>query len=128
MPPVTRQHRPTMTQFDDILDDLGSFGPFQLRLFLVVSLFETPAAWSMFLPVFVSAKPTWRCPVWSPDFGSSNTTTAANYTENTCTEANGICAGIEYTSEFTSIVSEVNVSLDPFLLHSSVVNLFTLAC
>ena len=106
----------TMSQFDEVLDELGSFGPFQLRLFLVVSLFETPAAWAMFLPVFVAAKPTWRCPVpSSDDFSYSidmlNTTIneTMKYTENMCTESNTVCTGIEYTSNFTSIVSEVSI-------------------
>ena len=114
---VIQQCLAKMAQFDEVLDELGSFGHFQLRLFLVVSLFETPAAWAMFLPVFAAAKPTWRCPVQSPDLSNGidwlNTTisTALNYTENTCTESNTVCAGIEYTSEFTSIVSEVGVSL-----------------
>lgn len=107
-----------MAQFDEILDDLGSFGHFQLRLFLAVSLFETPAAWAMFLPVFVAAKPTWRCPVRSLDLSYGihllNTTinTALNYTENTCTESNSVCMGIEYTSDFTSIVSEWDLICD----------------
>ncbi|KAI0220240.1 Organic cation transporter protein [Lamellibrachia satsuma] len=108
-----------MSQFDEVLDELGSFGPFQLRLFLVVSLFETPAAWAMFLPVFIAAKPTWRCPVPSSDDFSYNIdmlNTTINktmkYTENSCTESNTVCTGIEYTSNFTSIVSEWDLICD----------------
>ena len=50
-----------MRDFDDILDEVGGFGPFQIVVFVLVSLFETPTAWAMFLQVFVAYDHPWTC-------------------------------------------------------------------
>ena len=99
-----------MSDFEAILQDVGDFGPFQVRLFILVSMFETPAAWAMFLPVFVSANPSWRCPLNCSDVNvtcsSSDNVTYRNTSDGTC-DGPDVCKDIEYTSGFTSIVSEV---------------------
>lgn len=48
-----------MSDFDGVLDSLGGFGSYQRQVFLLVSAFETPAAWAMLLPVFIGATPKW---------------------------------------------------------------------
>ena len=48
-----------MSDFDSVLDSLGGFGSYQRQVFLLVSAFETPAAWVMLLPVFIGAAPKW---------------------------------------------------------------------
>ena len=50
-----------MNDFDALLHSLGAFGPYQRQIFILVSAFETPAAWAMLLPVFVGMKPDWSC-------------------------------------------------------------------
>ena len=94
-------------EYEDIIEKLGSFGPFQIRVFILVSMFETPAAWYMLLPVFTGAVPAWTC----PSTPSLNNNTESNNTDMdmACMPDNSVCSGISYTDEFTSIVSEVNI-------------------
>ena len=100
-----------MADFEAVLKDVGEFGPFQVRLFLLVSMFETPAAWALFLNVFAAAKPDWRCLTYDGD----NTSHVDSYNASVsnasaaCTDSGQLCDGIVYTSDFTSIVSEVNI-------------------
>ncbi len=72
-----------------------------MRVFLLVSAFETPAAWAMLLPVFAHAKPEWTC-----GDGAADGNATGNATEQ-CIANGSICDGANYTSDFTSIVSEV---------------------
>ena len=97
-----------MSEFEEIIEHLGAFGPYQVRVFLLVSAFETPAAWAMLLPVFAQAKPAWECPsARDPVSGDDlNVTVNSTVTEH-CAPDGQICDDANYTSDFTSIVSEV---------------------
>lgn len=105
-------------EFEDILHGVGSFGPFQVMVFIVVSLFETPAAWAMFLPVFIHRQVRWVCKndtyhdkfndtetnkTWSDGMNRSNC--------NRCPESER-----QYLDDFTSIVSEVSIKSNALLI------------
>ncbi len=102
-----------MHEFEEIIEEVGAFGPYQIRVFILVSAFETPAAWAMLLPVFAAATPTWKCPVsYIIDNGTvGNISMDANFTEAMCNADGFMCEGAKLTSGFTSIKSEV------FFLH-----------
>ena len=53
-----------MSEYENILRKLGSFGPFQRRAFILVSMFETPLAWAMLTPILLNRMPDWYCPDW----------------------------------------------------------------
>jgi hypothetical protein len=99
-----------MSEYEKVLQHLGSlgpmksFGPYQVRVFIIVSMFETPAAWAMLLPVLINAVPDWTC----DNNDTSNTT--SNYTVNTCDSDNKVCSGITFSKDFSSIRSEVSTS------------------
>ena len=92
-----------MSEFEEIIEHLGAFGPYQVRVFLLVSAFETPAAWAMLLPVFAHAKPTWECLV--PEMGVNLTSNGSSIEQ--CTADGYICDDANFSSDLTSIVSEV---------------------
>lgn len=50
-----------MATFEEFLAEVNDFGPFQVTIFVLVSLFELPAAWAMVLPLFTAATPEWDC-------------------------------------------------------------------
>lgn len=117
-----------MRDFDDVLEEIGPFGPFQITVFVLVSLFETPTAWAMFLQVFVAADQPWICS--SSLHATENNGSAASGTsygnltfgyERTETESleercrsvtNGTCGDIVFVGDFTTIVSEWNLVCD----------------
>ena len=80
-----------MTDFEDILDDVGTFGPFQVRLFVLVSLFETPAAWAIFLPVFIQKMPEWSCLSSKDAINSSDVNVSTKDAEQYCGEGSRYC-------------------------------------
>ncbi len=105
-----------MPQFEDVLEKIGKFGPFQIRVYILVSMFEAPLNWGTMLPIFVSAMPDFRCPVLPGDDNEAgsmfgNMTSYRNQSEGACVEGGRVCPGIEYTSQFTSIVSEVRINM-----------------
>ena len=124
-----------LSEYEDILRKLGSFGPYQRRAFLLVSMFETPLAWAMLTPILLNAKPDWYCPDWEglhESLIAENRTDPSiireirNYedlkwyqrytntsqinltvTSNTCTLDNKICDGLRFQDDFNSVVSQV---------------------
>lgn len=117
-----------MSEFESVLDGLGSFGPYQRRLFILVSLFETPTSWAMLLPVFTGASPGFRCSgapanstVLQPSTGYvvANDTAYRNATldghsmtnsSQHCLADGSPCPGLAFNEyEFTSIVTEWNL-------------------
>ena len=129
-----------MPDFDDLLDEVGGFGPFQVTVFVLVSLFETPTAWAMFLHVFVAAHQPWTCEnllrfnsdknwTGSGIFDAKTFNMLAAYglsdsRENASTGLrvdilnisveercdmvlNNTCGRVIFSSEFTTIISEV---------------------
>ena len=99
-----------MSEFEEIIEHLGAFGPYQVRVFLLVSAFETPAAWAMLLPVFAHAKPAWECSSARASVSGDDVNVTVNSTvTEQCTPDGHVCEGANYTSDFTSIVSEVRV-------------------
>ena len=97
-----------MTTFENILeDDVGEFGFFQVRLFILVSWFETPAAWSIFLPVFTLLPATWQC---SDDVNATTFTTKDNWNLSESCAADGeYCANVTFTDDRTSINTDLAV-------------------
>ena len=108
-------------EYEKVLKDLGSFGPYQRRVFVLVSLFETPAAWAMLLPIFLGHKPEWTCLGLAESVDNStvgyNKSSSGNasyihingstHTGSICLADGGVCPGIQFVDDFTSIVSEV---------------------
>ena len=98
-----------MNEFERVLKQLGSFGAYQRRVFILVSMFETPVAWAMLLPIFLNVVPDWKC------LGPSNVSIASNLSLNSSNElpvkqcaANGsICPQAVFTEDIYSIVREV---------------------
>ncbi|XP_033750131.1 organic cation transporter protein-like [Pecten maximus] len=105
-----------MSVYETILHKIGSFGPFQRRVFILVSMFETPAAWAMLLPILLHATPDWEC----PDFQDNNTsstnlsyaTNTSSFVGNKCLPDGSQCQGLQFTGPFTSIVSEWQLVCD----------------
>ncbi len=96
-----------MSEFEAVLEQLGAFGPYQVRVFLLVSAFETPAAWAMLLPVFAHAKPSWICPALEVNNTQGPDPSNVTVRYDQCMPSGDICQGANFTSGFTSIITEV---------------------
>lgn len=82
-------------EFDHVLRIIGEFGPHQRRLYVLLNLSLIPAAFQLLLQVFAGAEPSWSC-----------LNSSAN---ETCPRNKSHCLEIQYTSKFTSIVTEWNL-------------------
>lgn len=105
-----------MLEFENVLRQLGSFGPYQRRVFVLVSMFETPVAWAMLLPIFLNVVPEWKCPdttnaslVYNSSF-TSNISFPLSINDKSCSESGLLCPEASFTKEIQTIVSEVGES------------------
>ncbi|KAJ8304585.1 hypothetical protein KUTeg_018168 [Tegillarca granosa] len=97
-----------MSEYEEILLDLHQFGSFQRRVFLLVSLFDLPSAWSMILPVYIGGNPGWTCPVAENYTDDKNISSKSlNFNIDTCSADDSICEGLSFNKDFTSILTEV---------------------
>lgn len=97
---------------EDIIVQLGSFGPLQLFILTVLNFAETPCAWAILLMAFAGAKPEWTC--------SHVTNTSAYNVSNdavmispinvssTCDALGTLCPNAEFHEDFHSVVSQVS--------------------
>ena len=99
-----------MYEFENVLSQLGSFGAYQRRVFVLVSMFETPVAWAMLLPIFLNVVPEWECPGSSSNVSTSfNSSSNSNITlpKEQCTGSGSPCLGAVFSGDLNTIVSEV---------------------
>ena len=123
-----------MSEFEEMLEEVGTFGPFQVTIFILVSLFEMPAAWAMVLPVFTAATPMWECQKTNRTGDHSNASVTATMSDISQTLGfdvsgrdlmnmtmreddsdmgrcellmAGRCQQVVYQEHFTSIITEV---------------------
>lgn len=107
-----------MLEFENVLRQLGSFGPYQRRVFVLVSMFETPVAWAMLLPIFLNVVPEWKC----SDSSNASLTYNSSFTSNisfplsindkSCSESGLLCPEASFTKEIQTIVSEWSLVCD----------------
>ena len=121
-----------MKEYERVIDNLGSFGAYQRRAFLLVSLLETPVCWAMLTPMLLNYKPDWFCPNWDEfndlaGSGDSNWSRIDSYdkydhylrthngsgvnltyTKNSC-PASGVCPGIKFDTDMVTVVTQVGV-------------------
>ncbi len=97
-----------VTCFDDLLDSIGEFGPWQRVIFVLISMADVIGAMAMLLPVFTGDTPRWSC----MQHEAANSSQQMNGTwPKTCRFNMSQCSDIEFHDEFTSIVSEVIISM-----------------
>ena len=94
---------------DEILEEIGSFGAFQKRNTLLLGLIIFVLTFQTVSMVFIGGEPTWRC-------SSNSTLCTRNGTispDNDFYKArcNMSSEDWEFTTEFTSIVTEVGLSV-----------------
>ena len=90
---------------DEILEEIGSFGLFQKRNSLFLGLIIFVLTFQTVSMVFIGAEPTWRCTANSSVCTRNGTISSDNdYYKARC---NMSPDDWEFTTEFTSIVTEV---------------------
>ncbi|KAK3788267.1 hypothetical protein RRG08_027001 [Elysia crispata] len=97
-----------MGEYENVLQQIRAFGPFQVRIFVLVSLFETPLAWAMLVPIFTAANPGFFC----SDYSGSDSIFNSTQDEDVCQRNKSTCPDISADSEFTSIVTEWRLICD----------------
>ncbi|XP_013397301.1 solute carrier family 22 member 15-like isoform X1 [Lingula anatina] len=107
--------------FEQIFDQIGGLGRRQLAIFLAINMGDFVTGWTMLGPVFFSAVPQWLCPQMNrtlnrtdhlselDDLYGNGTNDSSAIILDTCNSDGGMCPGIQYVSDFTSIVSEWNL-------------------
>ena len=83
-------------EFDQVLRIIGEFGSHQRRVYALLNFSLVPAAFQLLLQVFVGAEPEWIC--------------LKSVSNETCPLNKSHCTEIQFTSKFTSIVTEVRFS------------------
>lgn len=127
------------SEYENILRQLGSFGPYQRRAFLLVSMFETPLAWAMLTPILLNYRPDFYCPDWTGlqatllqdndsdpylvsqifsfqsldlyQFLSNTSHVNVTVTTNQC-HNHTVCPGLKFEDGFTSIVTQFKLICD----------------
>ena len=91
---------------DQMLEHVGSFGWYQIRLLLVLSYLEgVSIAWQVLGMTFIAAEPNWRCVTNSTECTQPGTFGPGNSYYNERCNMNR--SEWEFTTEFTSITTEV---------------------
>ena len=90
--------------FDGVLKQVGEFGRYQRKLFILISLAALPCYYQMLVLVFTAATPKWRCPEENK-VGLKH----CKSLENCCSLEGSICDGASFTTNFTSIATEWNL-------------------
>jgi len=127
-----------MSEYENILRKIGSFGPYQRRAFILVSMFETPLAWAMLTPILLNRMPDWYCPDWqglqndlmpnssSPEMVSlinsyeslemyqlqTNTSTVYLPTITNACPGDRVCPDIHWKEDINSIVTQWKLVCD----------------
>jgi OCT family organic cation transporter-like MFS transporter 4/5 len=95
--------------FEEVIDQLGSFGYWQRVVFFIISVADIFGAFSMLVMMFTGATPKWTCNAYV----SNNVTITAEHLPNTtdlmtCSVNDSFaCTNFTFHDDFTSIVSEV---------------------
>jgi hypothetical protein len=95
--------------FETLLDTLGHFGRYQVRIFVLLTASDIMNAMIMMYLVFGPATPKWRCAA----FEGENSTVVTNGTlqnetfEGTCEYNGSKCVRFDFDKDYTSIVTEV---------------------
>ena len=94
-----------MSQLNNILSRIGEFGPFQMRVYLLLNALTVFRCFQMFLLVFVADKPQWNCPVDGEYLSDENE-------KFPCLKNGSSCENVQFSGEFTSIASEWRLICD----------------
>lgn len=89
-----------------MLKSIGEFGPFQKKVYLILNCLAFFQCCQMFLLVFVADKPQWHC----SENSFSKTLILNN--DSTCFKDGSACTEIDFSKDFTSIVSEWKLICD----------------
>jgi hypothetical protein len=98
--------------FEVVLKYVGEFGPFQIRLFSILTLMDLGTGQCMMFFVFANANPGWECRYHGYGNVSSadNVTSSENWTTGGCGLLGEECDHVNFSGKFSSIVSEVSRS------------------
>lgn len=93
---------------DDVLEKIGSFGLYQIRLICLLSVLEWfVSGYQTLLMTFIAAEPGWRCVVNSTECTEPGAFSPKHdYYKSRCTMNR---SEWEFTTEFTSIVTDVEL-------------------
>ena len=93
-----------MSQLNNILSRIGEFGPFQIRVYLLLNALTVFRCFQMFLLVFIADKPQWNCLV--------DDQISDRDKKFPCLNNGSACANVQFSGEFTSIASEWRLICD----------------
>lgn len=94
--------------FDNVLKDIGEFGPYQRRIFFLVNTMSLFQCCQMLLLVFVADKPQWRCSQKDRSLLDEEKKSLGY----PCYKNGSVCRDISFNGEFTSIATEWNMVCD----------------
>ena len=92
-------------EYDNILKNIGEFGLFQKKVYLILNCLSFFQCFQMFLLVFVADKPRWQCRNVGKQYLDKDV-------EYPCLKNGSACEVIVFDKEFTSAVTEWNLVCD----------------
>ena len=101
--------------FEVLLERLGSFGPYQIRTFILTSLLDLPACWVAMFFLFGGYNPGFVCVSQAGkalvDNGTFSVTTAPNDTwgADQCQVNGSDCVAIIFNEDYHSALTEVTI-------------------
>ncbi|XP_064613249.1 organic cation transporter protein-like [Liolophura sinensis] len=110
-------------ELENIIEQLGSFGKYQVIIFVLINLAESPTAWAMVFMAVAGAVPDWWC---VSDVSNNTVTYNKNYTtsphfwqaENrslkSCTDPStgGSCSNIIYDENMETVATQFGLVCD----------------
>ena len=89
---------------NNILSRIGEFGPFQIRVYLLLNALSVLRCCQMFLLVFIADKPQWNCLLDDLILDGNK--------KFPCLNNGSVCSNVQFSGEFTSIASEWRLICD----------------
>ena len=98
-------------KFEDILTHLGEFGPYQIRIFVLLTLMDLSISQCMLFYVYGNINPGWSCSKWNGTITEwvVNTTDKKNEWTETCAKDGLKCEEYKFHGSLQTIVSEVGI-------------------
>jgi hypothetical protein len=113
--------------FEDLLDTVGHFGLYQIRIYLILTFMDISNSQCMLFYVFGNVIPDWTCLTYEGlgnvtsllNRTSSNSTNGTDPFKGLCTYEGAKCEAFHYDGRLKTIVTEVS-----FFIGSPVVSLY----
>ena len=102
--------------FEDLLQDLGGLGKFQVLMFLVVNLGDLQVTWSLLMMQFSGVTPDYHCRL-------DNSTATGSDVMNVCHVNGTSCSSYDFIGSMKTVISEWDLVCDDSVKRQIIISL-----